>query len=177
MIKIDPCLVRESLDYNPDTGILVWKHRVLRAGFERVDKAWNTAHAGKIAKGQAHRHGHFQLMLFCRNYMMHRIVWAHYYGETTQGGIDHINGDPTDNRIKNLRLANQSQNLMNSKVHFDSTSGVKGVSWDKRAGKWYVYINTQYKRKFLGTFDDLSVAAKIRKEAEQKYHGEFARNT
>jgi hypothetical protein len=90
--------------------------------------------------------------------------------------IDHIHGKTTrnDNRKSNLRMANKSQNAMNKDIRNDNTSGVTGVYWSKKAGKWAADIQKDGKRKYLGVFDNFDDAVAARKAAEKEYFGEYA---
>lgn len=90
--------------------------------------------------------------------------------------VDHIGGSNTihDNRKENLRIATRSQNCMNRMLASNNTSGVTGVSWDSQMQKWRVQIGIENQRKHLGLFDDFEKAIKIRKEAEEKYFGEYS---
>lgn len=172
-----PKLAKSLLSYDQHTGIFVWKKRKLRTGLERIDKGWNKRLAGKCAAKRRHRHGHLQIGLYGKNYMAHRLAWMIHFGEAPSGHLDHINGNPEDNRIVNLRVANQSENLRNSAIRSDNTSGARGVSWQKSSQKWYAYINTGGKGSMLalGRFDTFEDAVAARKAAEIKYFGEFAR--
>lgn len=66
-------------------------------------------------------------------YKAHRIAWLLHYGEWPSGFIDHINRDPSDNRISNLRVTDHSGNAMNRGVSSNNTSGYKGV-YQTRSG-------------------------------------------
>lgn len=175
-MELTPEDIRKLLDYCPETGNFIWKKRNIRLGFERIDKGWNTRFAGKKVKPRYHRHGHCQIGIFCKNYMAHRIAWAHFYGEHPNGYIDHINNNPKDNKISNLRIATQSQNMANARIRKNNTSGFKGVSWSKRSQKWYAYINTGNKMVALGLFVEFKDAVRAREKAEKEFFGEFARN-
>lgn len=172
-----PKKAKALLSYNPITGRFHWLKRRLRPGFERIDKGWNTRFVGRMVAERRHRHGHLQIGLHCKNYMAHRLAWMIFYGEKPPSDIDHKNGDPSDNRIENLRLCTDSENLRNSKTRTDNTSGIRGVSWDKKSKKWYAYINTGGYGSMLslGRFEILAEAIAARKAAEIKYFGEFAR--
>ena len=88
--------------------------------------------------------------------------------------IDHINHKRHDNRKCNLRKATYSQNGMNRSITKRNTSGVKGVSWYKSRNKWIAYISFNKRFINLGYFDNFNDAVKTRKEAEEKYFGEWS---
>ena len=87
--------------------------------------------------------------------------------------VDHINGNPLDNRRQNLRVCTVAENNRNNKGRSQSTSGVTGVAW--RNNKWRARIKINHKDIHLGVFDNKEDAIKARKEAEVKYFGEFRR--
>jgi hypothetical protein len=90
--------------------------------------------------------------------------------------VDHRNLNSLDNRRANLRPATHSQNMQNrAKTRLKTSSRFIGVSFDKRRGCWYAYINYGGKRIWLGRFDSEIEAAKTYDNAAKKYHGEFAR--
>jgi len=89
--------------------------------------------------------------------------------------VDHINGNPLDNRKSNLRICNRQENSRNRGAQKDNKSGYKGVSWHKQHLKWYASIVVNQKHIFLGLFHDKSEASKAYNEAAIKYFGEFAK--
>ena len=105
------------------------------------------------------------------NVIMHRVILKAEEGEI----CDHANGNTLDNRKENLRICTFKENSINSKKPRGNTSGFKGVSWNKPANKWIVFIAGDTKRIYLGLFSDKLEAAKVYNEAALKYHGEFAR--
>lgn len=89
--------------------------------------------------------------------------------------IDHKNGNKLDNRrSSNLRFCTYSQNTVNTPMRLDNTSGTKGVSYHKQTNKWRAYIHHHKIQRHLGLFIKKFNAIKARKEAELKYHGDFA---
>lgn len=88
--------------------------------------------------------------------------------------IDHISHNTKDNRKSNLRNVTSSQNNMNVSKRSDNTSGVTGVSWHKGIQKWRARINVSGKEVNLGYFEEFEDAVKARKEAEDKYFGEYS---
>ena len=88
--------------------------------------------------------------------------------------VDHMNNNKLDNRKSNLRLATAQQNTFNKSIQKNNTSGVPGVSYIKPTKKWSATIGYNNKNINLGSFRDKSKAIIARKEAEQKYFGEFA---
>jgi hypothetical protein len=104
--------------------------------------------------------------------LMHRMI----LGLTNPRiGVDHINRDTLDNRRVNLRIATKSQNGANAKVRSDNTSGLKGVSFHKGAGKWAAQIHKDGRTLYLGLHATPESAHKAYCEAAAKVHGEFAR--
>lgn len=90
--------------------------------------------------------------------------------------VDHIGGEETrsDNRKQNLRICTISQNNMNRKITNRNTSGVVGVVWDKNKKKWEAIIRINKKQIHLGLFDNFKDAVATRKQAEEKYFGEYS---
>lgn len=89
--------------------------------------------------------------------------------------VDHINGDPSDCRRENLRIATQQQNTQNAGLPSSSTTGYKGVCWDKKEGKYMAHIHPNGRMVFLGYFDNPIEAALKYDEAAVFYFGEYAR--
>jgi hypothetical protein len=90
--------------------------------------------------------------------------------------INHGNNSFIDNRLSNLRVATHQQNQMNRSKPINNTSGTIGVSWCADRGKWCAQISLNGKNKNLGRFKDREDAIKARKEAEEKWFGEWAYN-
>jgi hypothetical protein len=88
--------------------------------------------------------------------------------------VDHINHNTLDNRKNNLRIASSSQNNMNKTKQSNNTSGITGVSWDKRKKKWRAYIKINNKHSELGLYDNFEDAVNTRRDAEEKYFGEYS---
>lgn len=88
--------------------------------------------------------------------------------------VDHIHHKKYDNRKSKLRTATRSQNNMNRGLRNDNSSGVVGVCWAKRENKWLARINMNGKEIHLGYFEKFEDAVNARKEAEEKYFGEFS---
>lgn len=89
--------------------------------------------------------------------------------------IDHIDGNPYNNIRKNLRIIDKFNNAKNLKRYSNNKTGIKGVSYEKRTNKYKAYITCEKNRINLGSYNKIEDATKIRKEAENKYFGEFNR--
>lgn len=89
--------------------------------------------------------------------------------------IDHKDGNPANNRWDNLREATDSQNLANSKLAKNNTSGAKGVWLEKATGRWNSYITVRGKRIYLGTYDTVAEAGAAYEASARLHFGEFAR--
>lgn len=91
--------------------------------------------------------------------------------------VDHIDGNPLNNRKSNLRACNDAQNAQNSRRRINNKSGFKGVRYLKSKGHIYITakICVNYRHIHLGCFKTLEEAARAYNEAAKKHHGEFAR--
>jgi len=116
-----------------------------------------------------------QITINKKHYKTHRLVYLMFYGYMPKE-VDHIDGNSLNNRIENLRPASRSEQCCNTKLRKNSTSGIKGVTWDKLRNKWIVSINKDKKTMFTGRFDDLELAQLVAIEARDKYHSSFARH-
>jgi hypothetical protein len=88
--------------------------------------------------------------------------------------IDHINGNPLDNRKSNLRVCTQQENSFNRPRSKNNTSGYKGVSKRKETGKFRAYIHHNFKYRYLGDFKTSKEAAEAYDSAAVKLFGQFA---
>lgn len=89
--------------------------------------------------------------------------------------VDHVNGDPLDNRRINLRFCNANTNAKNRGRNKKSKAGFKGVRWHAATQKWGVSIRSDNKEYWLGVFVDRVAAAITYDRAALRLHGEFAR--
>ena len=106
-----------------------------------------------------------------------RVVKMHRYIlglKDSKEIIDHINGNPLDNRRCNLRICANSENSKNCGISKNNTSGVTGVQKIKKTGKYRARITVNRREIRLGHYDSFDEAVKARKQAEIKYFGEFA---
>lgn len=176
MAEITQELLRELLDYNPETGVLTWKKRD-RKWFKTNNAfiVWNSRSTGKEAgcvghnKATGKKYGH--ISIFNRLYLKHRIIWIYVTGETPNQ-IDHIDGNGLNNKLENLRDVTQSGNQRNKRMGKNNTSGVVGVNWVSDMRKWRATIRNDGRLCVIGYFEDIKDACLVRKKAEKErgYH-------
>lgn len=176
MKTIDVDLLQKLLRYDPETGKLFWLPR------EKSDVPqhptcirWNSRYAGREAFTTKDRKGYLKSAIFNVMFRAHRIAWALFYGVWPDGQIDHINMDRADNRICNLREANNSQNNRNRTVQSNNKSGYKGVFQNKKTAKWCSVLMVNGEKYWGGTHSTAQAAAEAYSELCRKHHGEFAR--
>ena len=150
---IDVNEIRKYLEYNPDSGIITW----IKSPSRRVK-------AGSIA-GVVDSRGYIGIGFKGKRYFAHRLAMVLHNGEDMPDGmvVDHINHIRTDNRIVNLRVVSNRENLSNREK--PGTSRYPGVSWDKSSKKWLVMIRIGDKRIYLGRFKHEEEAAAVYQEA------------
>jgi len=169
--------LREAVSYDPLTGLLHWKERPL-SHFVSVGawRSWNTKWAGKRAFRKADKEGYLLGKFQQNDLKAHRVAWIVHYGSlAADTEIDHINGDPSDNRIANLRLATRAENGRNTRIRVDNTTGFKGVCKIKGRNKWRAQIKVGNRKGAYGLFDTPEDAYAAYCKASAELHGEFGR--
>lgn len=156
-------LLRELLDYDPDTGIFRWA--VNRSNVK----------AGTVTGCKANN-GYTIIRICGRAMLAHRLAWMHFYQEMPPDLIDHIDGDRANNRIKNLRSATKvvnGQNRRNAQAN-NKSSGLLGVSFIRHMKKFTAYIDVGGNRTYLGWFEDKHEAHAAYLKAKRELHDGFA---
>ncbi|MBV8474518.1 MAG: HNH endonuclease [Hyphomicrobiales bacterium] len=156
-------ILRERLHYDPSNVVFTWI----------LPPKCGSVAAGDVAGSMSK--GYRTIMLDGRNYAAHRLAWLYVTGEWPSGDVDHVNLDKADNRLSNLRVATDSQNLANRRKNSNNTSGLKGVTWNKLCRKWLAQIVVNRKHKYLGVFDCPAAAHFAYVIAADRHFGEFAR--
>ena len=123
--------------------------------------------------GSVNKRGYKKICVDYKIYGEHQLVFMYHHGYIPEQ-IDHIDGNKLNNKIENLRAANNSQNMMNREMLKNNTSGAKGVFWDKEAEKWRVAIRFNGVLRSFGRYIDFELADLVAKAAREKYHGSFA---
>jgi hypothetical protein len=147
--------LHKLLDYDPDTGVFTWR-------VNRGDKIKVGQKAGAETAA-----GYTRIKIGPRNYFAHRLAWLYTHGYFPESKIDHINRVPSDNRLLNLREVSQSCNIRNARIFCTNTSGVTGVGWVAKGGRWRARLTINYKTYYLGDYDDFDEAVCARLAAEQ----------
>lgn len=129
--------LKELLRYEESTGEFFWAVNRRRA------------RAGNLA-GNVESTGYWHIMIDYKAYLAHRLVWLYVHGQLPTQQIDHINGDKLDNRLCNLRLTSQRQNMQNRKEHRQGR--LVGALFCKRQCKWISRISVDGRRLRLGSF-------------------------
>lgn len=169
-----PEVLRQLLRYEPDTGKMFWLPRGpewfadSKYDPERVARWWNERFAGIEAFCTFDKKGYPYGFLFKSRWPKHRIVWAFHRGDIA-GEIDHIDGNPSNGRIENLRDVSRATNMRNKRTYNRNSSGFRGVYWSKAMQKWRVAISLNGKERHQGYFGSFDDAVAARKAAEQKH--------
>lgn len=174
--------LRECFEYYPETGELFWKERPRKhfpteRGWKIFNSRWAHTQAATVVNNRGYLNGDVSYEGTHIKFLAHRLIWKLTTGHDPVKEIDHINGNPTDNTLENLREADGSQNNFNRFNCPPNRTGYKGVleKQTKSRGKTYSALIRVYgKRYYLGTFDTPEEAHAAYVEAANKYHKEFA---
>jgi hypothetical protein len=154
--------LNEVLFYDEDDGEL----------YLRVDRG--PRKAGMIAGGR-NKTGHITIAIDGRRYLAHRVIWKIKTGNDPVVDIDHKDTNGINNRFANLREATVGQNRHNMRLSKRNTSGVKGVCFNPKLGKWCVSIMKDLVSHRIGYFEKFEDAKAAAGAARDRLHGEFAR--
>ena len=132
----------------------------------------------RILKPSIHKKG-YKLVVLCKNgirktFKVHRLVGKAFLENVDDKPmIDHIDNNPANNNVKNLRWCSQKDNLANQGKQKNNKSGFKGVSFDKHANKYRAMISINGKLKHLGLFETAEEASKVYEAKAKEIHGDF----
>src|SRR5574341_371610 len=150
--------LKQLLHYEPGTGLFTRKVSV------------PGSKAGTFA-GYPDRYGYIRLRVDGKHYLAHRLAWLFFYEEWPVSGVDHINGQRSDNRLCNLRDVNASLNQQNRKrAQKNSTTEFLGVTFEKRTQKYLAQISAGGTRRFIGRFDSPESAHAAYLCEKRKHH-------
>lgn len=162
MEELTQAKLKSVLSYDEKTG------EFIRLSFSG-NKCAGLAQLGPVPKKPDDR-GYIRIRVYGKKYRAHRLAWLYVHGHFPEKGLDHINGDTTDNRIENLREADQSQNSQNRKPMRGCSSQYLGVSRDRKTKKWKAQIMVEGKKFALGYFSDEIQAHQVYLTAKQNLH-------
>ena len=131
----------------------------------------------KVRKGQEvgsiNGKGYKQTAVKGKIYAVHRIIYLMQHGYLPQF-IDHIDNNPLNNKIENLREVTHQQNCMNTVISTKNSSGFKGVTWNKARQKWIAQLAYKKTPIYLGGYEDIELADLVVQMAREKYHGKYS---
>lgn len=156
----------DVLEYDPQSGTFYWKKRTS-----------NRIKVGNVA-GRSHILGYRQIGIDGETFWEHRLAIFYVTGAWPKEDVDHINGNPRDNRFENLRCATHQQNIHNARGWSNATSKFKGVSRcsdGKRRKRWLAQIKHNGKWRYLGRYHTEEEAGRAYDAAATEVYGEFAR--
>lgn len=118
--------IKDNLRYDETTGLLWWS----KSGHKRV--------MHKPA-GCRRKDGYILIRVDGVLKLAHQIAWFLHYGVWPMHELDHIDGNPSNNKIENLRDVPHSTNIRNqTRVPAHNNSGQIGIGLHKATGKWRV---------------------------------------
>lgn len=175
-------LIPQLLTYSPDTGDLYWKPRpptlftaTATRTAEHMAANWNAKHAGQKALTAVGSHGYKSGRVMGRGLLAHRVIYCLMTGQWPTHEIDHVNGDRTDNRWRNLRQATRAQNNRNL-TGYATTSPYIGVYWNKSLGGYMARVYHEGRSHYCGfSRTDPEKIARRRDAKAKELFGEFAR--
>lgn len=105
-------------------------------------------------------------------YLAHRLAWLFSNGQWPSQVIDHIDGNPQNNRIANLRDASIQANQENQRraQRSNRSSGLLGSHFDAQTGRWMAKISVMNKTIHIGRYDTPQEAHTAYVSAKRNLH-------
>lgn len=155
---------KSLLRYDKESGVFYWtqQRQWVKPGFS----------AGTITKD-----GYLRITVLGKNILAHRLAWFFVYGNIPELEVDHIDGNPSNNIISNLRLATKNQNQKNRKINYNSSTGVKGVGYCHRKKRYIVRGMINGKQNYLGSYEKIEDAKDAYMRFAETNHEDFLRRT
>lgn len=163
--------LKRLLSYCPETGYFTW----LSPGFPA---RW----AGKVAGCKAskneprssNKRTYVKIVIGRKSYGAHRLAWLYMTGnDPSDSQVDHINGDRTDNRFSNLRIADHSQNLWNVGAKSTNKLGIKGIFVCRITGKYRAHLCVRGVKYKFSSYETLDEAIAAYEAVARKAQGQF----
>lgn len=162
--------LRELVDYEPETGLFFWRHEACGGFHGSVVMHRQGERAGTPRKTD----GRTVIRIEARTYLSYRLAWLWVTGNWPLLEIDHIDGDPTNDRFVNLRDASRRVNQQNIRKRKNDkrSSELLGVFANRPSYKkpWRSSISTGGKQKSLGSFDTEEEAHAAYVSAKRRLH-------
>ena len=157
-------ILKSILYYDPSSGKFYWKERTSSSN-NPSKEAGTTKNNRKVRYRVIRIDG--------VGFYAHRLAWLYMTGEWPRCQVDHRDGDGLNNKWKNLRECNNSENSWNTSRYSDNTSGHKNIFHDKKYDKWVVIITAYGKRVFTDRYDCLHKAKEVAEKMRELHHGDF----
>jgi hypothetical protein len=144
-------LIEDALTYDPDTGMFKWLNN-----YRKHDRGWFRGYRNKL--------GYFIIRVNGKLWLAHRLAWYLMKGQEAPEVIDHIDRNPSNNKLDNLRAVTQRENLLNS----ERSDKAKHV-YKLPSKRWASYIDYKGKRTHLGVFDTEEEATEKARHVKLNY--------
>lgn len=146
---------------------LIWKARPdTHFAMLRIARTWRSRYAGRKA-GSIDSHGYMQVKIDGKLHLIHRLIWLMKTGFNAET-IDHIDGNPLNNNIENLRDVPHSKNMRNQKKYRTNKSGIMGVHWLEQKKVWLVKLSNKHIGQYECFLD--ACAARKGRELDNSFH-------
>jgi hypothetical protein len=158
----------------------IWKDIEGYEGLYKISSFGNvfSVKRNRVLSGKIHHSGYRYINLSknnkLKNFVISRLVAIYFIpNPENKQQVDHIDRDPLNNHISNLRWATNGENGRN-RLSQKGSSKYKGVSFSKKRKKWEVSIQLNNRRQYLGSFDYEKEAALAYNKKAKEIYGEFS---
>ena len=148
----------DALEYTPETGVFTWRKKI-------AHKVVIGARAGQLKPN-----GYRQIGIYGKRYPEHRLAILYTQGAWPADEVDHIDGNPSNNALSNLRTCSHAENHQNRSMPSHNRSGLQGVTWHRQKRLWRASVVLEGKHTHVGLFTDKSEAYEAYLKAKAQLH-------